>query len=461
MNPFCRAALWGALALSLWVGAQADAASAPVGLTQPPPELPGPARQPSPPATAPLAAAKAVEIQGIRTTPERACSTRPLTVKVQVRNPNDYPLLNLRWRVEDAERHALLYEHGASLFAGEQGELATSSLNGLGVGGHILRLVVVGDAGFPEAQREFPVQVQPPPATARLVGMGIIAAPEGGGGEHVLDLTTTGVPAGGAATLFLDFDHAIATPLVVDLASTWPGFPVPSHFHVAPSTAGNGVNNPKQHGGEACPPHRVLFPLEVGGLFPGARFQAVVVTASLGREARKIEFLAVSRCPNGQVRLLLDQCGAPGKTPVPAAQASAAPSRQGEPGPAASSATMLAFAPGTLPSAPATPSLSGEGLREALAFCWQNKAQTWYCDGKNQEASLVGEKDMMVQLANVGCKSPHLLSGTMTILASTRVPGRGQQIGWLFGCGQKLDKADSGHATSNRDIRRFWSGIPW
>jgi hypothetical protein len=322
--------------------------------------------------------------------------------------------------------------------------------------------------------------------------MGIIAIPEGGNGERILDLATTGVPAGAPATLFLDFDRPITGPLVVELTSTWPGFPLPTHVHVAPLPAGSGNTCVKRHANEPCPARRVLLPVEVGGLRTGTRSQTVAVIASLaasrelavdsdnrpqrdpslpdwpptmtksdrlpGKETRKIEFLAQSRCPAGQVRLAPDQCGAPAKTPNPAPGGSVGPGAQ---------PSLANLAPGTLPQPLmpgriASPSgATADSQREALAFCWQNKAQQWYCDGRSQETAQVGEKDMMVQLANVGCKSPHLLSGTMTILTSTRTPSWGQQIGWLFACGVKLDKGESGHQTGNRDIRRFWSGIPW
>jgi hypothetical protein len=429
----------GALALCFGAGAFAGEAVPPAAVATTPLPDASPIKTAAPAATA----AKVVEIVSLKATPERLYATRQFTLKAQVRNPNATPLANLSWRIEDVDRHVVLYQFALALDPDETAELVTPPLLGLSAGNHVLRLAVAGAAGQPEAQRDLPLPVPPLP---KLVGLGLMAIPESGGGERVLDLASTGVPANSAATLFLDFDQPVAAPLVIDLASSWSGFTLPAHVHVAPVTGACA----KHGSAEVCPPRRVQVPVEVAGLRVGLHAQAVTVSASLGKETRKLDFLAVARCPVGQVRQGIDQCVAAVK-PAP------------QPTPAALPTTKPELAPGTLPQAPAAPPavMAGDSPREALAFCWQNKAQTWYCDGTSQDLDQVGEKDMMPQLTHAGCKNPRLLSIMKMTLTSTRVPGRGQQTGWLFDCGTKLEKGDSGHQTTNRDIRRFWSGIPW
>lgn len=96
---------------------------------------------------------------------------------------------------------------------------------------------------------------------------------------------------------------------------------------------------------------------------------------------------------------------------------------------------------------------------EALAFCWQTKRGGWLCDGPGDETTLA-EKDQAGQISGVGCTKPSLLVSTSITLTSTRVKKRGSVSGWLYRCGKQLKPGDTGHATWNRDIRRFWTGIP-
>lgn len=96
---------------------------------------------------------------------------------------------------------------------------------------------------------------------------------------------------------------------------------------------------------------------------------------------------------------------------------------------------------------------------EALAFCWQTKRGGWLCDGPGDETTLA-EKEKAGQLSGVGCREPSLLVPTSITLTSIRVKKRGSVSGWLYRCGKQLKPGDTGHATWNRDIRRFWSGIP-
>lgn len=97
---------------------------------------------------------------------------------------------------------------------------------------------------------------------------------------------------------------------------------------------------------------------------------------------------------------------------------------------------------------------------DALAFCWQSDKGNWFCDGRVDETTL-GEKELESQLSGVGCKQPQRVTNSMVTLTSLRVPERGSKTGWLYRCGDKLKAGDTGHATWNRDIRRFWSGIRW
>lgn len=124
---------------------------------------------------------------------------------------------------------------------------------------------------------------------------------------------------------------------------------------------------------------------------------------------------------------------------------------------------IAASSPPALPSAakPVTPAkTTGTPTQpEALAFCWQTKRGGWLCDGPGDETTLA-EKDQAGQLSGVGCRTPSLSVPTSITLTSTRVKKRGSVSGWLYRCGNQLKPGDTSHATWNRDIRRFWSGIP-
>jgi hypothetical protein len=98
--------------------------------------------------------------------------------------------------------------------------------------------------------------------------------------------------------------------------------------------------------------------------------------------------------------------------------------------------------------------------KQALAFCWQSDKGYWNCDGRVQE-TLIGEKGdkgLDEQLGLVGCKQPRRLTTGEITLTSTR--GK-QRSGHVYDCGYKLDAGDTGGATWNRDIRRWWRDIPW
>ena len=97
---------------------------------------------------------------------------------------------------------------------------------------------------------------------------------------------------------------------------------------------------------------------------------------------------------------------------------------------------------------------------DALAFCWESNRGNWLCDGKTQDTTIAYET-MDESLRLVGCDRPERVVNTMVTLTSTRVERWGQKTGWLFRCGKKLETGETGHATWNRDIRRFWSGIRW
>ncbi|MNG74483.1 hypothetical protein D3C79_329640 [compost metagenome] len=107
-----------------------------------------------------------------------------------------------------------------------------------------------------------------------------------------------------------------------------------------------------------------------------------------------------------------------------------------------------------------SPASQKESMPEALAFCWQTKKGGWLCDGPNDETTLA-EKDRDGQLSGVSCNKPSLVLDTPISLTSVRVSKRGTVSGWLYYCGTKLKPGDTSHATWNRDIRRFWSGIRW
>lgn len=120
---------------------------------------------------------------------------------------------------------------------------------------------------------------------------------------------------------------------------------------------------------------------------------------------------------------------------------------------------QTAPAPQPAPKKPSKPVAETPTQPEALAFCWENKHGRWTCDGPGDETS-IAEKDRAAQLSLVSCKQPSLLLNTSITLTSTRVSKRGSVSGWLFRCGTRLQPGDTGHATWNRDIRRFWTGIP-
>lgn len=129
--------------------------------------------------------------------------------------------------------------------------------------------------------------------------------------------------------------------------------------------------------------------------------------------------------------------------------------RKAQPAPAP--AATVAAQPTSVPASK-SPVATAE-QPEALAFCWENKHGRWTCDGPGDETS-IAEKDRAAQLSAVSCKQPSLRLNTSLTLTSTRVSKRGSVNGWLFRCGTRLQPGDTGHATWNRDIRRFWSGIP-
>ncbi len=98
-------------------------------------------------------------------------------------------------------------------------------------------------------------------------------------------------------------------------------------------------------------------------------------------------------------------------------------------------------------------------LLDALAFCWQSDKGYWFCDGPGDETTL-GEKSQDDQLSGVGCKNPSPVINGLVTLTSVRVANRGNKTGVLYSCGKKLKPGDTGNMTWNRDIRRFWSGMP-
>lgn len=87
---------------------------------------------------------------------------------------------------------------------------------------------------------------------------------------------------------------------------------------------------------------------------------------------------------------------------------------------------------------------AGNNGKEALAFCWQNKFDYWFCDGRIQQTE-TGEKTVEKQLKYVGCADYW-----------KKVPW---EDGTVFFCGYNLDhRMSTGRSTPNRDIRE-WRNI--
>lgn len=135
----------------------------------------------------------------------------------------------------------------------------------------------------------------------------------------------------------------------------------------------------------------------------------------------------------------------------------AAAQQQARPAPAPAPVVAPAQAP-VVQAANTTAPASAAPMPQALAFCWQTPKGLWACDGPSDETS-IAEKDRAAQLQLVGCTRPTLAASSAISLTSTRVSKRGTVSGWLFDCGKRLQPGNTGQATWNRDIRRFWSGI--
>lgn len=87
---------------------------------------------------------------------------------------------------------------------------------------------------------------------------------------------------------------------------------------------------------------------------------------------------------------------------------------------------------------------AGNNGKEALAFCWQNKFDYWFCDGRIQKTN-AGAKTVEKPLQQVGCAKYW-----------KKVPWK---EGTLYFCGYNLDhRRSTGRSTSNRDIRE-WRNI--
>lgn len=94
-------------------------------------------------------------------------------------------------------------------------------------------------------------------------------------------------------------------------------------------------------------------------------------------------------------------------------------------------------------------SLNNGRKKPALAFCWQNSAQLWFCDGKTKKTS-TGHKDLDKALSLVGC---------MRIKKVLHWPQNGD-VGRIFMCKETISlKGDTGKLTLNRDIRK-WRTTP-
>lgn len=85
----------------------------------------------------------------------------------------------------------------------------------------------------------------------------------------------------------------------------------------------------------------------------------------------------------------------------------------------------------------------------ALAFCWQNRAKLWFCDGKAQK-TIFGHKDLDKALTIAGCKR---------IKKEFQWSDDGD-VGIIFMCKEKLNPDYvTGKFTTNRDIRQ-WRATP-
>ena len=96
-----------------------------------------------------------------------------------------------------------------------------------------------------------------------------------------------------------------------------------------------------------------------------------------------------------------------------------------------------------------------------LAFCFENKAAYWFCDGRLQETTS-GDKSIDAQLSTVGCETPRRLNSNRVILThkSAKV---GNKEGWLFVCRSYYDQngVDVTMGGSTRNIRKWWEVIDW
>lgn len=100
---------------------------------------------------------------------------------------------------------------------------------------------------------------------------------------------------------------------------------------------------------------------------------------------------------------------------------------------------------------------------QALMFCWQNKNNHWFCDGRVQFTDIgeKGDEGLRENMGLAGCKSPALV-GPIT-LESTSPRVTGTRSGILFRCSDRLagepNTRDQGHLTWNRNIRLFWRDL--
>lgn len=85
----------------------------------------------------------------------------------------------------------------------------------------------------------------------------------------------------------------------------------------------------------------------------------------------------------------------------------------------------------------------------ALAFCWQNRAKLWSCDGKAKK-TIFAHKNLDKALSLAGCKG---------VKKELRWTDNGD-VGLIFMCKEKLNPDYvTGEFTSNRDIRQ-WRTTP-
>lgn len=110
----------------------------------------------------------------------------------------------------------------------------------------------------------------------------------------------------------------------------------------------------------------------------------------------------------------------------------------------------------TTPNATTTTAQAETPLKQALAFCWQNKSrERWFCDGKTQEL-MIAEEDLDEQLRMSGCKDPVRIGNGERTLTHDR---NGPRSGRLYRCSDVITAGNSGKLTWNRDIRGWWSGL--